>query len=163
MTLPKVSVVLLVYCCLVFGVQAQVLEVKYFPTAVSKDDKRVEYVIGLLELALEKTLQSDGPFKMIPISGMNIIRAAHWLRKDEHVNVIWATPSLEREASLLPIRVPIRKGLLGYRVFLIRQQDAEKFSSIRTLDELRKLNVGQGQVWNDVKVFRANGFNVVKG
>ena len=163
MSLLKLSIVLLIYCCLMAGVEAQVLEVKYFPTAVSKDDKRAEYVVGLLKQALQITLKSDGPYKMTPVGGMNIVRAAHWLRKEERINVIWATPTQEREELLLPIRVPIRKGLLGYRVFLIRKQDVEKFSSISTLDELRKLNVGQGYVWNDVKVFKASGFNVVTG
>ncbi len=163
MALAKMSVVLLICCCLVSGVQAQVLEVKYFPTAVSKDDKRAEYVIGLLTLALEKTRKSDGPYQMIPVGGINIARAAHWLKSGDYVNVIWTTPTVDRENSFLPIRIPIRKGLLGYRVFLIQKQDAEKFSTIKTLEDLKRLSVGQGQVWNDGKVFKASGFDVVTG
>ena len=34
---------------------------------------------------------------------------------------------------------------------------------INTLEELKKLKVGQGHVWNDVKVFKANDFKVVTG
>ncbi len=67
----------------------------------------------------------------------------------------------EREAKFIPIRIPIRKGLMGYRIFLIRKQDRSRFASIRTLKELKKLRVGQGHIWNDVKVFKANEFNVV--
>ena len=39
----------------------------------------------------------------------------------------------------LPVRIPIRKGILGYRIFLIRKQVREKFAKITTLDELKQL------------------------
>lgn len=159
----RVSLLLLTWCCMASIGTAQTLQITYFPIPQSKDDIRFVYATQLLEKALQKTVKSDGPFTMEPVSQMNIGRAFVFLEEGKEVNVVWSSPSDEREAKFIPIRIPIRKGLLGYRIFLIKKQDREKFASIRTVDELKKMKVGQGHVWNDVKVFKANGFKVVTG
>ncbi len=162
-TLLKVSIFLFIWCCMVSVGIAQTLQVNYFPIPQSKDDTRFDYATQLLEKALQKTVKADGPFRMKPVSSMNVTRAFEFLKEGTKVNVVWSSPSSERETTFIPIRIPIRKGLLGYRIFLIRKQDRAIFASIRTLEELKKLRVGQGHVWNDVKVFNANGFNIVTG
>jgi len=163
--LLKTSLFLLINYCMIFPVIAQGLTVIYSPSAVSKDDKRFEYGVSLLRTILKKTSNSHGPFKMLPSENMNVGRAIEFLKAEEveTVNVVWTTTSEYRENSLLPIRIPIRKGLLGYRVFLIKKEDQAKFAAIQTLTELKRLKVGQGHIWNDVKVFEGNGFEVVTG
>lgn len=161
--LLKVSFFLFTLCCMVSMGIAQTLQITYFPAPESQDDTRFDYATQLLEKALQKTVKSDGSFKMKPSSYMNVGRAFQFLEEGKRVNVGWSSPTHEREAKFIPIRIPIRKGLLGYRIFLIRKQDRAKFASIRTLEELKKLSVGQGHIWKDVKVFKANGFKVVEG
>jgi len=163
--LLNTSFFLLISYCTVFSVMAQELTVIYSPTPVSKDDKRFDYCISLLRAVLEKTSDSHGSFKMFPAEDMNVGRAIEFLKTGdvETVNVVWTTTSKNREDSLLPIRIPIRKGLLGYRVFLIKKEDQAKFAAIQSLEELKKLKVGQGHIWNDVKVFEENEFEVVTG
>lgn len=159
------SFFLFISFCLACPVMAQELIVSYSPSPVSKDDKRFDYGVNLLRQILEKTSSSYGPFKMLPAKDMNVGRAIEFLKsgESEAVNVVWTTSSKLREDRLLPIRIPIRKGLLGYRIFLIKKEDQEKFSAIKSLDELKQLRVGQGHIWNDVKVFKGNGFEVVTG
>jgi hypothetical protein len=151
--------------CIVCPAIAQELVVTYSPSPVSKDDKRFDYGINLLRQVLNKTSRSHGPFKMLPAESMNVGRAIEFLKSGETdaVNVAWTTSSKKREESLFPIRIPIRKGLLGYRIFLIKKEDQAKFTAIQTLEELKQLRVGQGHIWNDVKVFQGNGFEVVTG
>ena len=161
--LLKIALFLLTYCGVCFEGMSQTLQVTYFPTAESKDDTRFDYATQLLDKALEKTVKSDGPFTMTPGGKMNVGRAFQFLEEGRIVNVGWSTPTQEREENFIPIRIPIKKGLLGYRIFLIKQQDRDKFASIQTLKELKKLKVGQGHIWNDVKVFKANGFKIVTG
>jgi hypothetical protein len=157
----KMGIFIFTWCCLNSTGIAKTLQVTYFPVPESKDDTRFDYATQLLEKALKKTVKSHGPFKMKPGASMNVGRAFTYLNEGEIVNVGWSSPTNEREANFIPIRIPIRKGLLGYRIFLIKKQDRAKFAAIRTLDELKKLKVGQGHIWNDVKVFKANGFKVV--
>jgi hypothetical protein len=65
--------------------------------------------------------------------------------------------------TAIPASAPaIDKGLLGYRMFLVRDADLPRFA-VRTLDDLRKLRVGQGKDWIDVPILRKAGFPVVEG
>ena len=163
--LLKTSLIGLILHCIALPVFAQELTVNYSPSPVSKDDTRFIYAISLLTHVLNKTTATHGPFKMQPAKGMNVGRAIEFLKTGDvdAVNVIWTTSSKERESSLLPIRIPIRKGLLGYRIFLIKKEDQDKFTHIQTVEQLKQLKVGQGHIWNDVKVFKENDFSIVTG
>lgn len=163
--LLKASLIGLIFQCIALPVFAEELTVIYSPSHVSKDDTRFNYAISLLTYVLNKTIATHGPFKIKPAKGMNVGRAIEFLKKhDENtVNVIWTTSSKERENSLLPIRIPIRKGLLGYRIFLIKKEDQKIFSNIQTVEQLKQLTVGQGHIWNDVIVFKENDFSIVTG
>jgi ABC-type amino acid transport substrate-binding protein len=71
------------------------------------------------------------------------------------------TPDFER--NLIPIHIPVDKNLGGYSVFLIRKDEQQRFDSLRTLDDVRKLSFGVGLDWIDVDILKANGFRVVTG
>jgi hypothetical protein len=79
------------------------------------------------------------------------------------INIFARATSPELEQQYLPVRLPIDKGLLGYRMFLVRDADLPRFAAVRTLDDLRKLRVGQGKDWIDVPILRKAGFPVVEG
>lgn len=88
------------------------------------------------------------------------------LRDSGHspINVHFSGHSAEREQSLLQIDIPLTRGLYGYRAFIIRAADQEKFTGIKTLTELtRKISVGSGTSWPDTKILVDAGFKVKKG
>lgn len=128
----------------------------------SETDKRPRYYVDLLRLVLERTQDVDGAFHLKPAEKrMFQGRAIISLQKGEALDVVWTMTSKEREEDLLPIRIPLLKGLLGYRIFLIRPQDTEKFAAITTLEDLKSLTAGQGHDWPDTKILRANGLQVI--
>jgi hypothetical protein len=45
-------------------------------------------------------------------------------------------------------------------MFLINRSDAAKFTKVKTLDDLRQLQAGQGHDWPDTEILRFNGLNV---
>lgn len=163
--LSVTSILIVLFLNMISLSSAQTTIVSYCPVPESKDDTRFNYAIELLDLALNKTTSFGRSYELVPAIDMNVGRAIDYLKRGDEktVNVLWTTTSKEREALMLPIRIPIRKGLLGYRIFLIRKQDKEKFAAIKSIEELKKLKVGQGHIWNDVKIFQANGFGLVKG
>jgi hypothetical protein len=69
----------------------------------------------------------------------------------------------EYEGRLRTVRIPLDKGLLGYRVFLIRAERQADFDKVRTLDDLRRFSIGQGAEWQDVQILRHSGFAVETG
>lgn len=60
------------------------------------------------------------------------------------------------------VPVPLVKGLLGYRVPIIRAKDSEQFAKIKSAEQLKQLRVGIPATWSDADVYRHNGYNVVE-
>lgn len=139
------------------GPSATTLRVK---SPESGQDVRDSYFRALLQIALDLTAQAHGPASIKPEAASNQARAELSLQRGE-LDVIWVVPNEEREAMFRPIRIPLEKGLLGHRVFLIRRADQERFSAITQVDVLKALKAGQGHDWQSTKVLQANGFNVV--
>lgn len=119
------------------------------------------YYSHLLELALTKTIPTHGPFKLTFIPVMPITNRL--LREIERgrVDVTWMPYSRNLRYKLAPIRIRLLKNLSDYRVFLIRTQDQEKFSSIKTLEDLRKFKGGIGSHWPDRQIMEENGLPLV--
>jgi len=135
-----------------------------YPQFQSANDTRFLDLVELLHGSLENTIKTDGPFTYRPAEfAMNEKRYVIEAQKGTRINLIWCSTNEDIEKKLIPIRIPLRKGLLGYRIFLIRKEDQQRFAKIKTLDALKKLRVGQGFDWGDVNVFIHNGFNLVTG
>jgi len=135
--------------------------VVFYPPPYSETDTRDVYTTRLLAMALEK---SGGRFVARPAVGKMLQgRALLMLQQRRGIDVAWAATSNEIEAKVHPVRIPIFKGLIGYRLLLIARGDAEKFSKIRKAEELKALVAGQGHDWIDTPILRANGYRVHSG
>ena len=141
----------------------EILVVRYM-TPVSEGYPGLAYLIALLEAVLQKTVETDGPFDMQPATqGMVQRRYEKEIEQGKTIDITWTPTNPQLEEDFLPIRIPLFKGILGYRVFLIRKQDREKFAGIQTLDELKQLRAGMGIDWTDTRILQQNGLNVVTG
>ena len=123
-------------------------------------DARNEYFLAMLELALEKTAdQGDWTLQpadqVVPQS-----LALQRLSNNDGIDVVWSMTSIEREKQNRAIRIPLMKGLMGYRLLIIRTEDQQWFRRLQTIDELRELRAGQGHDWPDTEILRANGLAV---
>jgi len=154
----------LLWCCLslcplaAWGGTLQVI----YPYSGTANDVRFRDLLEVLRTALEKTTPEYGPFELRPFhDSMNEARYLFELKSGHSINIAWSSTSVEKEQEFLPIRVPLRKGLLGYRVALIAAGAQGKVDRVQTLDDLRHLTVGQGIGWGDVLVYQANGIRVV--
>lgn len=132
-----------------------------YPADEVPGDPRFHDLKEILELALKKTAPEYGPYELEPAPVvMSKARYMGELRQGGTINIVWSSTSKTLENELLPIRIPLRKGLLGYRVLLIEKGKQALFDKVRTLDDLRKFTVGQGRDWGDVAIFEQNGFTV---
>jgi ABC-type amino acid transport substrate-binding protein len=68
----------------------------------------------------------------------------------------------EREAAFIPIRIPIRKGLLNYRLLLTNKSELSKFEGIVTLEQLKKLKAGLVDRWITSDILQHNNFNILR-
>ncbi|QYJ87979.1 hypothetical protein K0I73_06605 [Shewanella mesophila] len=126
-------------------------------------DAKQSYFIDLLRLAMEKSEQQYGDFELQAVAiDMTQRRAIKFVQEFE-LDVVWTMTTMERELQLKPIYFPLLKGLLGYRIAVIRSEDADKFNDIRSLEELQRIPVGQGLDWPDSDILQKQGFTLVRG
>jgi hypothetical protein len=143
------------FCMLFTTLQAQAT-----PVRVVEGNNGIErYAKGLLKLALSKSskkyeIQDD-------IQNVSEERVVSMLM-DNKMEVVWYATTKDLEERLLPIRICIYRGLLGYRVLMIKKGTQHKFDGINNLADLRRISVGQGRFWADTDVLTANNLNVVK-
>lgn len=121
-------------------------------------DARGSYPIALLHLAIEK---SGTEYQLVP-SGqvMTQHRTLRQLGSNNGLDVVWTMTSPEREKELRPVRIPIDRGLIGWRLLLIHQDNEQK---IQQLDERQLKNSPsvQGSDWPDYPILKANHFRVL--
>ncbi|CTQ52682.1 hypothetical protein LP7551_01202 [Roseibium album] len=67
----------------------------------------------------------------------------------------------EWEEKLITIRIPLRKGLQGYRLFFINREDQETLAKVETLEQLKQFPIGSGAQWSTTKALEQAGFIVV--
>lgn len=134
-------------------------------TSADDADSRYDYDWAVLRTALQKTEARYGPFELRQSrQAMSPPRVAQeLLTPGGRINIFARATSPELERQFLPVRLPIDKGLLGYRMFQVRDADLPRFAAVRTLDDLRQLRAGQGKDWIDVPLLRGAGFTVVEG
>ena len=134
---------------------AQVL----YPRPETAGDPRTDYPVTLLRLALAK---SGGQFALQPTRETMLQgRALSELATGSgSPRVVWSMTSREREKALLPIRIPIYKGLIGWRIPLIHKQNPDLLKEVNTVDGLKTLRTAQGHDWPDTDILRAAQLNV---
>lgn len=117
------------------------------------------YARGLLQLALSKLPESYKVQETVPNTSEERMVS---MLMDNQLDVVWYATTNELEEKLQPIRIPIYRGLLGYRVLMIKKGTQHKFNGIKTLSDLRRVSLGQGHFWADTNVLTANSLNVVR-
>ncbi len=136
-----------------------------YPRSESAADSQYLYDYELLRLALERTRDTHGAFELRPSTvAMNQARAADEIVSGTGAVTIFArSTSIEHEQRMQPVRIPIDKGLISYRVFLVHADTRPKLQAVTTLDDLRKFSVGSFVTWADTRILRDGGFEVVTG
>lgn len=141
-----------------FSLQAVTWQIHYAQPE-DANDKRTTYPLSVLRLALGHT---GVKYELIPskkVLGQG--KSIQQLKANREVSLIWSMTDAEREEELLPIRIPIYKGLIGWRLFLVKQPNFDLFKNFQTIEELRQFTLVQGHDWPDTKILQSNGFEVV--
>jgi hypothetical protein len=132
-----------------------------YPAYQTATDTRFNDLVEILDTALKLTEPESGPYELGPSRDiMNESRYLHELKKGGSVNVVWSSTSVEKETEYLPLRIPLRKGILGYRIALIAKGKQNLIDRVKTVEDLKQLQIGQGIGWGDVRLYESNGLAV---
>jgi len=121
-----------------------------------------DYAVKVLTLALQK---SGSAYTLTPVTTpMTTPRIVRTIKNNtpDSVNIFWAASSPELENTLTAIPVPIERGLIGFRVLVIRQDHLPRIEQISNEISLRTISLLQGLGWSDAAILRKNGFSVTE-
>ncbi|MFZ4874557.1 substrate-binding periplasmic protein [Janthinobacterium sp. Mn2066] len=141
------------------AVSAERASTLIYPRHQGEDDPHLEYVLALLRLALQRS----GKVYALRGSGQRMVQTRAMLEIElgtGSADIVWTMTSRAREAQLLPVRIPLDRGLLGWRVALVGAAQPQLLRHARTLADLRTLSAGQMRDWPDTAILQDNGLRV---
>ena len=115
---------------------------------------------ALLKLALEKSQQ---PFEIKITEVTTSTPSIRMINNPELINVVWMGTARKIEEQLWPIRIPLLRGLVGYKVLLIRKDMQPQFDQIKTVQDLASLKALVGLGWVDTDIFTSHKLPYVTG
>ncbi|MDQ2076898.1 diguanylate cyclase [Marinimicrobium sp. ABcell2] len=117
------------------------------------------YTLAMLELAISR-LDKDYEIELVE-GGMTQARTIDNVTRGV-LDIMSAATNEEMEELLQPIRIPLFKGLLGHRIFIIHRDNQALFDRVETFEDLKHVTFGQGARWADTQILEHNGLTVVK-
>lgn len=144
--------IVLLFSCYSMTIQAEVV------TLVSRGDANADYAIQLMKQALSKA-ERRYQFEIIEEAWAEM-RSREALLSGQ-IDVTWTATSSDMEEGLLPVRIPLYKGLLGYRILIIHRDNRHLFAGVRTMEDLQNFTFCQGRMWTDTQILQSNDLTVV--
>jgi len=117
------------------------------------------FITDVLKLAIKKNPELNGiKTKNLSYVENNEGRTLALLDRDI-IDIFWVGTSKQREFEYEPVRFPIIKGLLGYRIFLTHKDNLVNFKNL-TEQQLKSMVACQGISWPDTEILSANDYTV---
>jgi len=116
---------------------------------------RTDYYVELLQLALS---YPSGRRYQLMASGLDMPkqRAFELMARRQGIDVVYGTASEERLANYRAVPFALLRGLNGYRVALVRRQQADLLKNVHSLTRLSQLRAVQFASWSDTAILQAN-------
>ncbi len=130
--------------------------IRYFPSGTI-----YEYRWKLLELALTHTNDIAKPLQLAPFTENVTQNRGLSLLESGAIDVIALGTNAEREAQLLPVKIDILRGIVGFRLLVIRAADQKRITQMDDVSLRKQLMFGLNSQWADLPIMRANGFSVI--
>lgn len=128
----------------------------------SVKDIRTQYNFDILHKAMEVTEPEFGEYELNVVSrGIPAIRLRQMITKGDVINLAMVVSTPEWEAAATPIRIPLRLGILNYRLLLINKNKVNSFADVNSIEQLKKKSVGLRRHWATWQTMTKLGYNVV--
>lgn len=118
-----------------------------------------EYRWKLLELALQRS-PHYGPVRLHAINEDMTQARASLLLQSGDIDVLAFGTNADREDLMQPIKIDILRGIVGYRLLIIRSEDQPRIEKMTAARMRKELLFGLNSQWADLPIMQANGFVV---
>lgn len=126
---------------------------------VHMDSDAYNYRKELLKTALE---YSDRTYTLKEVTEIKSYTQNREIRDvlSESIDVICLETSPTVEKTLKPIRIPIYKSFFNFQLLLIREDSQHYFNKIATIDDLKKITIGQLVSRSNTQILKNNNFRI---
>jgi hypothetical protein len=116
--------------------------------------------LAFVKLAIEKAEPQYGKITIKRVELDTLTSATNALRSDQLIDAFVSGTDSEKETDLLPIFIPLERGLLGFRACMIKPKNQPLFTKIQQTRQFQEnqLYVGLGSAWPDRDIMLDNGF-----
>lgn len=126
-----------------------------------RSENQDDYYLELLELALELTKDEYGPYTLKFTDEVYTQRQGlKEMRSGGPIDIVYTMTSEAREYVFKPIRIPILKGMMGYRIPIVQEGNADLFQGATGIEDLKGAVFCQGSDWPDTEILKQNGLKV---
>ena len=123
---------------------------------------RVEEDVFAYAVLREALRRAPGDYELTKSSRPEMTNARALVELERgRVDVLWVGTSPDLEARFRPIYIPVTRGLLGHRFFVIRNDRQGEFSAVDDIVDLRGFTGGQGTGWTDTAILQESGLDIV--
>ncbi|WP_394779359.1 hypothetical protein [Undibacterium sp.] len=143
----------------ILSAAAETAVVRY-PQLFTEDDPQSEYILAILNLGL----RLSGKKYQLAATNLKMQQARviqEMLSEHGEADLLWTMTSAEREAQLLAVKIPIDKGLIGWRIALVKAERRDIFHGVKSVQDMRSFKAGQEHDWPDTPILQSNGLPVV--
>lgn len=131
--------------------------IRYYPSG-----SIYTYRWALLKLALDHVEKLDHRhYALLPLKDNVTQWRAEQLLSSGKVDVLAFAPNAQREKLLQPVRMDILKGIIGYRVFFVRKEDAARIAHLNAQQFRSSVRLGLNSQWADYPIMKNNGYEML--
>lgn len=127
----------------------------------SEFDISHQYYVGLLRLALQKAAKGRPVPTLTTNSFIEQRDSIQALTTANQLEVFWSGTDINKEEALRPIRIPLERGLMGFRKFTLVRSLKNQFDKVSNLADLKHYKACLGRDWPDAKILQSAGLPVV--
>ena len=149
---------------LIFSASSTAKDIVRYNISEKHPDNKQSYYVALLDLAMKKSQAKYGDYILEPVViEMAQGRTSIMVQLNQGIDITWRVSSQELEKRLKAVYIPLLKGLMGHRIFIIKRENQEKYNQSMSYEDLQRYTAGQGYDWPDSIILQHNGINVMEG
>lgn len=130
-----------------------------YPRIRPGGDVHAAFALAVLDLAM-KTAQAAYTAQQTDIVMERGRALAELANGNNTINLHWTSMEARSERGLNVVRIPIHRGLIGYRIFIIRKDRQRDFDRVERFSDLKAFTCCQGLGWIDTDILRTTGLDV---
>jgi len=131
------------------------------PLPRSEYDISHQYYVGLLRLALQKAAKGRDTPRLVTTVKVEQADSIQALAQQKLIDVFWVGTDHNKEQQLRAIKIPLERGLMGFRKFTIVRSMKSQLDQVHELADLKKLRACVGTDWPDRAILEHAGLPIL--